>query len=1007
MALRDRRHTPDYEDPGAGYGPDRVVVGGLTLDLRGRDVTVAGRSVALTRIEFDILAYLAAHPGWVSSADQLMEDVWGYRSLGDARTVAVHMGNLRRKLGESKDKPRFIQTVRGAGYKLVDPATLEGEPPRERHEVTGPRTGESAARREVAAGVAAEVAVGVATELAADVAAPRAPTAAAVAGFRVDHSTPLIGREHEMAVLAEAWQEASRGRGGAVLLTGEAGIGKTRLAEELAALAEGSGGVAAWGACLAAEGLAAYWPWVQILTRLAESSSDAELREDTRSGVAELVRVVPDIRRRVGGADAGEDGGIDVDRETFFAAVVDYLTETSNRRPVLLILDDLNMADPSSLFVLRALAPELASSALLVVAMYRESGIQANGAVAETVQALERSRCRRVRVGGLAADDVERMIAASTGQEIPPALAKTIHEKTAGNPFFVVELARLLTAEGRLAEFGTGALPALTLPLEVRGVIERHIARLSPECHDLLVLAALIGTSLDVLVLSGASGLTGDPLLQLLDEAMDARLLTRETGTGRLRFVHPLVRDVLAGDRGESERLRLHARIAETLEAHSIADPDALLPDLAHHFAKAAPLGYGPRAFDYSQRAGAGALRRFAYEETADHFSRALTLLPCSGLDHLAQRHEAAKLHEGIGDGLSLAARREEAVEAYLRATSLVAPEDRLSKARLQRKIGAAWLTDQEPARAQNSFDAAEEILGPAPTTTAGEPDQAIDWTREKLEITLQRMAAFYFCGYLDELSSHLEEARPLAESAGTPQQQAVFATHYLALAFRRERYRVSPQTLGYAREHWRRLYLSGDKSSACEAEFQLGFALLWADEIADAQSHLTRCIELAEATADHSHLVRARTYLSVVHRLQARVEEAREEAARVVERAALAHLPGYVAAGKATLAWAGLRLGDDALAEEHAREALMLWRAPSAYPFEWLARWPLVHLAEQRGRPTEAREHLLRMLDPSQQAPPAEMAAAMQAAVSDDGTGHSAELLARAVRVATVLNYC
>ncbi|MHB8868864.1 MAG: AAA family ATPase [Thermoleophilia bacterium] len=970
---------------------DRVVIGNLVLNLRGRDARIAGRPVILTRIEFDILAYLAAHPGWVSSADQLMEDVWGYRSLGDARTVAVHMGNLRRKLGESKDRPRFIQTVRGAGYKLVDPATLEGEPPGEPHGGFGATTEEGAARRDVAA----------------EATAPRAPREAGGAVLRRGHPAPLIGREHEAAVLAEAWQEASKGLGGAVLLTGEAGIGKTRLAEELAVLADKSGGVAVWGRCLAAEGLAAYWPWIQILTRLAESSTDAELREDTRLGGAELGMVVPEIRRRVGEADAAEDTGLDVDRERFFGAVVDYLTRASNRHPVLLILDDFNLADPSSLSVLRTLAPELASLTLLVVAMYRESGIQANRALTDTLHALERSRCRHVRVGGLAADDVKQMMAANTGQEIPSALAKTIHEKTAGNPFFVVELARLLAAEGRLAELGTGPLPALTLPLEVRGVIERHIARLSPECRHLLVLAALIGTSLDVLVLSGASGLSGDPLLQLLDEAVDARLLTREGETGRLRFVHPLVREVLAGDRGESERLRLHARIAETLEAHSIADPDALLPDLAHHFAKAAPLGYGPRAFDYSRRAGAGALRRFAYEETADHFSRALTLLPCSGLDHLAQRHEAAKLHEGIGDGLSLAARREEAVESYLRAASLVAPEDRLSRARLQRKTGAAWLTDQEPARAQSSLDSAEEILGPAPATAAGEPDQAIDWTREKLEITLQRMAAFYFCGYLDELSSLLEEARPLAASAGTPQQQAVFATHYLALAFRRERFRVSPETLGYAREHWRRLYLSGDKSLACEAEFQLGFALLWADKIGDAQGHLSRCIDLAEATADHSHLVRARTYLSVVHRLQARVEEAREEAVRVVERAALAHLPGYVAAGKATLAWAGLRLGDAAQAEEHAREALMLWRAPSAYPFEWLARWPLVHMTDRSGRPAEAREHLVRMLDPSQQGPPAEMAAAMEAAVNGGGTGNAAELLARAVRAATALNYC
>src|SRR5665811_2125441 len=111
---------------------------------------------------------------------------------------------------------------------------------------------------------------------------------------RGDQSCPLIGREHEMAVLAEAWEEASRGRGGVVLLTGEAGVGKTRLAEELAAFAERSGGLASWGRCLAAHGLPAYWPWIQILTHVSENSEDAEFRDDTQSGATELAAVIPE-----------------------------------------------------------------------------------------------------------------------------------------------------------------------------------------------------------------------------------------------------------------------------------------------------------------------------------------------------------------------------------------------------------------------------------------------------------------------------------------------------------------------------------------------------------------------------------------------------------------------------------------------------------------------------------------------------------------------------------------
>lgn len=193
----------------------------------------------------------------------------------------------------------------------------------------------------------------------------------------------------------------------------------------------------------------------------------------------------------------------------------------------------------------------------------------------------------------------------------------------------------------------------------------------------------------------------------------------------------------------------------------------------------------------------------------------------------------------------------------------------------------------------------------------------------------------------------------------------------------------------------------------ACEAEFQLGFALLWANKIDEAHRRLVRCVELAEDTRDHSHLVRSRTYLSVIHRFRGRIGEARAEADSVVERATEAHLPGYVAAGKATLAWASLREGDVARAEEQAREALDLWRAPSAYPFEWLARWPLVHEAVRRGRPAEARGHIVRMLEGSQQAPPPGLAETMQAVANAEHSEAAAEVLARAVQEARVLNYC
>ncbi len=974
--------TPGTTDPAtpSEAGPDRLVVGDLVIDLRGREARLEGVAVPLTRIEFDLVAYLAAHPGWVVSPDQLMEEVWGYRSLGDTRAVSVHIGNVRRKLGDSTEDPRYIQTVRGAGYKLVNPTVAPPVPVA----AVDPTVASTAATGDVAAG-----------------------TAAADVPVRQDG---LVGRERELAELTEAWNDARRGHGGFVLLSGDAGIGKTRLAEELAARARAGGGAVAWGRCHDAEGLPAYWPWIQMLRHLIESSPDDELLLDTQSGAMELSAMIPELRQRVSDAATDEPCGGRTNRERFFRSVIDYLVWSSLRRPLLLVLDDLHVADPSSFILLRALAPEIPAAALLVVATYRDTELGHDHPLTESLAALDHSRCRRIPIAGLTAGDVERIMNESTGLPVAPSLAQAIHEQTAGNPLFVVELTRLLAVEGRLSGGESGKIEALPLPQGVRSVLERHIARLSPGCRDLLALAALMGRSIDLLVLSGSSGLSGEPLLRLLDEAIAARLLERDAGSGRFHFVHPLVREALAIDRGEGERLRLHARIGETLESHSLADPEAYLPDLAYHFSRAAPLGYGPRAYDYCRRAGAGALSRFGYEEAAEHYSRALTLLPCSDLDVSDQRTQAMELHEAIGDALSLAPQRREAIQAYQRAAMLLPPDDRVTRARLERKTGAAWLADQEPARALVCLESAVATLGPAWPAEPAPADPT--WVAEKIEIALQCLAAYYFSGDLEALSSLVEESGALVERSGTGEQRGIFAAHYLALAFRQERYRVSPATVAYAREHWGRLHRSGDGFLACEAEYQLGFALLWAGELDEAQRHLLHCAELADAARDHSHLVRALTYLTVVHRLRGEVEPARAAAERAIHQATLAHLPGYVAAGKATLAWVALRDGDAVAAEDHAREALDLWKAPSAFPFEWLARWPLaaVALAADPPRLTEAAQQLVHMLDPGQQLLPERLAAVLAAAV-DEATTVAPETLLRdlqtARREAAALNYC
>ncbi|GAB3585534.1 hypothetical protein GCM10027445_63150 [Amycolatopsis endophytica] len=365
----------------------------------------------------------------------------------------------------------------------------------------------------------------------------------------------LVGRDAELARLADV---TARPR--LVLISGEAGSGKTALAEAFTATLEARGWTTAWGVSPEHEGVPAGWPWTRILDKLGVS--------------------VP--------VEAGDPATA---RFRWHQAVRERL---AGRDRLLLVLDDLHWADEETLAMLSALAEEPGPA--LVLAIYRSTDVSA--ALAGFLGQAARSEPVRIYLGGLPADAVPALVRATTGREVDADTARTIHQRSGGNPFFVRELARVLDTDGAL----TG------VPAGVRDVVRYRVTHLPEAVQTVLRHAAVVGTEIDLDLLPGDA-------LDAVELAASRGFLT-EHGPGRFRFAHALVRDTLYQDLSRSRRARLHAEIGRTIEQLRPDDVAAL----AHHFL----LAGAPEAVRYARAAAEDAERRFAPHEAARLWQAAL-----------------------------------------------------------------------------------------------------------------------------------------------------------------------------------------------------------------------------------------------------------------------------------------------------------------------------------------------------------------------------------------------
>ncbi|MFN7951434.1 MAG: AAA family ATPase [bacterium] len=468
---------------------------------------------------------------------------------------------------------------------------------------------------------------------------------------------PVVGRSRELAQLAHALDAAARGVGSFWLLSGEAGIGKSRLLEEVASLAEQRRARVLWGRCWEAGGAPAFWPWIQVLRVMVASLAEADAARIVGSRAAVLAELLPELAS--GGAVAtatslaGEQARFQV-----LDAVSGLIADVARRAPPLVLaFDDFHAADPSSVLLLDFLGRAIRDLPVVVVASFREPDAT-RSPVAPLLAALART-ANHLPLGPLRGDDVAALVAASAAAPLDAALEDAIRRATEGNPLYVIEMTRL--CEARLAHPELAPVEVggsrIAIPASLASTLRARIDATPLATRELLEVGALLGREF---ALGDAASLLDTTLADLVARvpAALADALIREVSPARLRFSHILIRDVCYQGLGSARRSELHARHAESLERALAAGSDQTSwAEAAHHWL-AAGVACRARAIAALRRSATAARLTHAYEDAAQALERALQAwdADCVGCDPRERAEillELARARSLAGDGVA------------------------------------------------------------------------------------------------------------------------------------------------------------------------------------------------------------------------------------------------------------------------------------------------------------------------------------------------------------------
>jgi DNA-binding winged helix-turn-helix (wHTH) protein/predicted ATPase len=616
--------------------------GPFRLDLVAERLWREAQAVPLTAKAFAVLCYLVRHAGRLVTRDELIAAVWGLPAVSDA-ALTVCMGEIRRVLGDTARPPQFLETVRGRGYRFG----------------TAVRVGPSPLGE--------------------------------VAGVPGRSPDLLVGRAAELGQLQQCWAQACEGCRQVVFITGEAGIGKTTLVDAFVAQVTATAAVwSARGQCIEHYGAGeAYLPLLEALGQLGRGPDGAQLvallHQVAPTWLVHLPALVPAaddeaVQRRAGGAT----------RERMLRELAEAVEALTAAHPLILALEDLHWSDGATLDWLAVVARRRAAARLLVLGTYRpaDAVVQAHPVRRVTYELQVHGQGVELALGALAEAEVAAYLRQRFGAGAQPAgLARVLHQRTEGNPLFLVTVAEELVRRGVVqpgpagwALAGSVAAVSGAVPESLRQLVEQQLEQLPPEAQQLLEAASIVGLEFTAAAVAAA-------VEQGVEAAEDrAATLARRgqfvqihgeaewpdgTVTTRYGFRHALYREILYERVPVSRRLRWHRQIGRRLEAGYGPQACEVAAELAEHFMRGRDT---ERAVQYLYYAGEQAVQRSAHQEAMIHLTKGLELLATLPAT-LARAQQELDLRMALGSVL-IATKGQAAPEVeqtYARARALCA----------------------------------------------------------------------------------------------------------------------------------------------------------------------------------------------------------------------------------------------------------------------------------------------------------------------------------------------